>query len=153
MELVVGNHIVLFDDEDADLVLQYKWLVLDAKGYLYAITSKHIDNGKPVRMHQLLLGMPRCDIDHKNKNTLDNRRTNLRPCTRAENNANSGSRKGTSKYKGVRYQQGAWTAQIMVNRKSIYLGRFSSEELAARAYDGAALEIWGEFAFQNLGPF
>lgn len=91
-------------------------------------------------------------IDHRNGNGLDNRRDNLRRATMSQNIANQFPRGGSSKYKGVcrSKRSGGWLAQICVNRKSIYLGRFGTEEEAARAYDVKAKEVWGEFARLNF---
>lgn len=92
-------------------------------------------------------------IDHINNNSLDNRKSNLRLCTKRENSLNCIKRvKGTSLYKGVHYEEGRkkYTAQIMVNRKHIFLGRFKTEDQAAMAYNIAALKYFGEFARPNI---
>lgn len=79
------------------------------------------------------------DIDHVNRNKLDNTRTNLRLATRSQNNFNGEKRGGTSKYKGVHYSNshGKWIANITVFYKNIYLGIYACEESAAYAYDVA----------------
>jgi hypothetical protein len=92
-------------------------------------------------------------VDHINGDTLDNRRENLRVCTRKENNQNCNKR-GTlpkSKYKGVVWVKkvGKWKAQIKSDKKTIYLGYFKDELLAAKAYNSAAILYFGEFARQN----
>lgn len=96
-------------------------------------------------------------IDHKNGNGLDNRRSNLRFCTNAQNQHNQrkwGSRSGkplSSRYKGVSWhRRGHWRAKIQAQGKRRYLGQFQSEEAAARAYDRAARELHGEFAVLNF---
>lgn len=94
-------------------------------------------------------------IDHMNGDKLDNRRENLRLATRTENEANKRKRRGktTSKYKGVTKindgRQKCWRVSITVNRKQKKVGTFYSEREAALAYNKAALEEWGEFAFLN----
>lgn len=90
-------------------------------------------------------------IDHINHNPLDNRLGNLRVCTLAENKQNSRPyRNSSSQYKGVSLtKSGRWRAYIRVEGKLIHLGRHDSEEDAARAYNRAAREHFGEFAYLN----
>lgn len=91
-------------------------------------------------------------IDHIDKNKLNNRIENLRECTQRQNSLNqSGSRRSTSKYKGVSWDKvnKKWLAQIMVHRRGKKLGRFVDELDAARAYNNAALQYFGEFAQLN----
>lgn len=113
------------------------------------------------RMHRVImervLGRPLTnleEVDHKNHNGLDNRRSNLRLADSSQNHANSRPRaNATSVYKGVYFskQRGYWCAQITVNNRGIYLGSFNSEMDAAKAYDRAAREHFGEFASTNFG--
>ena len=94
-------------------------------------------------------------VDHINGDKMDCRRSNLRLATRAENEANKGKRRGktTSKYKGVNRSQTAkqrpWRAMITVRGKQVPLGFYADEWEAAQAYNKAAVEIYGEFAFEN----
>ena len=93
------------------------------------------------------------EIDHKNGQRHDNRISNLRLATHRQNMANSRSRQNnTSGFKGVSLFKptGRWMAYIVVNYKRIYLGYFSHAEDAARAYDDAAREHFGEFARTNF---
>jgi AP2 domain/HNH endonuclease len=97
-------------------------------------------------------------VDHINGDSLDNRRSNLRAGTRAQNNMNRAAnrtRRGrptTSLYKGVSWdrRRNKWTARIGYNYKSISLGYFDSPEDGARAYDSKAEELFGECAYQNF---
>jgi len=90
------------------------------------------------------------EIDHINRNVLDNRRSNLRYATKAQNKYNNGMlRTNTSGYRGVDAFKGRWRAQIMVNWKKKYLVVYSTKEEAAKAYNCAALNLHGKFAFLN----
>jgi len=100
-------------------------------------------------MHTFLTGWPM--VDHRNGNGLDNRRANLRPATKSQNGANrliAASNK--SGFKGVDLKKGRWRAQIKVVGSKIHLGYFDLAEEAARAYDMAAIEAFGEFATLNF---
>lgn len=90
-------------------------------------------------------------VDHKNHNTLDNRRRNLRFATQAQQNANRLKHYGGSRFKGVylRSDGRKWVAQIKTGSKARYLGSFETEELAARAYNREAKKAWGKFAKLN----
>ena len=106
----------------------------------------------PVLLHRYLLGEPTQKIDHRDGNGLNNRRENLRKATSAENGRNSIKRtQSSSKFKGVSLHRNQhWYASIRVNYKTIHLGRFNTEEEAARAYDEAARRLHGEFARVNF---
>lgn len=90
-------------------------------------------------------------FDHKDRNSTNNCPSNLRPCTSSENSANTASRGGTSKFKGVSWDKSRqkWQTHIMVDYKSKFLGRFDSEVDAAKAYNKAATQYFGEFAHLN----
>lgn len=110
--------------------------------------------GKRVAMHRSIMGVTNryVHVDHINGNPADNRRENLRLCTRSQNMQNRAvHRDMKSGFKGV-YKQShyeGWQARIQANGKSKQIGTFSSPEAAARAYDAAALKAHGEFAKTN----
>ena len=142
----------IIDDADYELISQYKWYAYKDYNTWYARTNIY-GNGeqKTVLMHRLLCGSM-CDgkqIDHKNHNGLDNRRSNIRVCSQNDNQHNQRPRLGVSKYKGVGINYGKWHARIRNNGKYINLGRFDTEEDAAKAYNEAALKYFGEFACLN----
>ena len=96
---------------------------------------------------------PEHELDHINNDKTDNRLENLRPATRKENGRNRKAHKdSSSKYKGVSWnkKQQKWISQIKINYKTEYLGCYTSEEDAARAYDKAARELHGEYACLNF---
>ncbi len=92
-------------------------------------------------------------IDHRNRNGLDNRKKNLRGCTRSQNYANCPAPKtNKSGFKGVRWDKtrNKWKAEISLNDKNLHIGRFLNIEDAIRAYDRKAIELFGEFAYLNF---
>jgi hypothetical protein len=93
-------------------------------------------------------------VDHRNRNTLDNRRVNLRLATYTQDHGNSKKQKlnTSSKYKGVSWDASTqkWRAQITVEGKPRHLGLFVDERDAGRTYDDAARDYFGEFARVNF---
>lgn len=147
----------MIDDEDAGIVCQYKWYASYAKGNqsFYAKTTVKKSNGNRTSMfmHRILIAVLGGQfIDHANGDTLDNRKTNLRVCSRKENNRNRKlQRTNTTGYKGLKWHSrlSKWEARIGVDGKYKYLGLFKEKEDAARAYDKAAVEHYGEYAHLN----
>lgn len=157
--LRIGDHEVLLDSEDYDLVHGFNWrIITPAPRY----PDKHYATAWRGRlniyMHRLVAGAgPDEDVDHANGNGLDNRKNNLRIATESQNLANAGKRRvrgrpGSSQYKGVCWDKNrsAWVASVTVDQKTKHLGRYAVEAEAARAYDRAALAAWGEFARLNF---
>lgn len=109
---------------------------------------------RDVSMHRIILNAPAgVYVDHINGNGLDNRRSNLRLCTFADNIRNRGKLKdGTSQYKGVHRLTNSirWCARITHDGRTMSLGCYASELSAARAYDRAAILKHGEFARTNI---
>jgi outer membrane usher protein FimD/PapC len=102
-------------------------------------------------MHHEIMGY--VGVDHKNHDTLNNRRGNLRKANSSQQKWNQGKRKNnTSGYKGVCWnkEKSKYQVQIGVNGKQIRLGYFTSAKKAARAYDKAARKYHGEFAVLNF---
>jgi hypothetical protein len=104
-------------------------------------------------LHRLIMNPPKgMVIDHVDGNGLNNRRKNLRICTRAQNLSNQRKQHGcSSKYKGVTYhpKTGGWYSQIKFKKQHIYLGYFKKEEDAAIAYNTSAIKYFGKFAKLN----
>lgn len=94
-------------------------------------------------------------VDHEDRTRDNNRWDNLRAATKSQNSANSPGKGATSGFKGVNYRQSRaslkkYQARIRVNGKLIFLGWFLTGQEAARAYDAAAREHFGEFAWTNF---
>lgn len=108
---------------------------------------------KDIRMHRQIMGEPEgMEVDHSDNNGLNNQKSNLRIATHWQNLANRALQKNnTSGYRGVSWSKQAkkWWAQIYVDSKTVHLGLFDDVKEAARAYNEAAIERYGEFARLN----
>lgn len=149
IELNTGDT-VLVDAEDFERVSAYHWYKDDA-GYARTNMWENGRKSAAPRMHRFILGVTnrKAHIDHINGDKLDNRKENLRVCS-ASNNAMNRGRQSNNKsgYKGVIYdkERDKWRAEITVNKKRMYLGRYETVEEAAEAYRKAAELYHGEFA-------
>lgn len=120
----------------------------DRHGYVYVHWR-----GRGVAAHRLAVfymtgKWPPDQVDHVNRNKSDNRWSNLRLATAAENSRNAPARSGI--YKGVtRHSNGKWMAQIRVNNRNKYLGLHATPADAHNAYCAAAAAYFGEFASNN----
>jgi hypothetical protein len=145
----------IVDDEDYKWLSQWKWCARkdNKTSELFYAARTDWSSGKPIAvfMHSEIFG-PACD--HKNRNSLDNRRQNLRTASKTQQNCNQRLRKdNTSGFKGVGQSishPGVWVAKIQINRKTLHLGYYKTKEEAARAYDHAASKYHGEFAYLNF---
>jgi hypothetical protein len=150
----------LVDEADFADVSRWNWCAVQKRSkandlyawYAFRGRTPEDVGGKttPVLLHRHLLGEPPEDVDHRNRDGLDNRRENLRKATAQQNMMNSLSRGGSSRFKGASWSRGQWRASIRLNYKTVHLGRFNTEEDAARAYDEAARRLHGEFARVNF---
>ncbi|WP_090476058.1 HNH endonuclease [Nakamurella panacisegetis] len=151
---------VIIDDRDFELINKYTWH-LSTEGS--AATTLHLGFEpithrrlvKQLRMHRLIMAVTSVQdhVDHINHNRLDNRRSNLRVCTQRQNNQNiRPTRRNKSGYKGVCAYKSRWRAYITPNKRQMSLGCFGSKDEAARAYNHAATEFFGEFAYLNTVP-
>lgn len=140
----------LVDDDMHPFLNRHKWYC--SHGYAARMERRHGRRRVMMMHHRILPQRVDCDVDHINGNTLDNRRVNLRYATRSQNNANRHARsKGSSSYKGVCWRPipRRWKAYIKKDGQQIHLGYFSTQEDAARAYNKAALRLFGEYARLN----
>ena len=147
----------LIDDEDFGRVAKYSWYAHPSKNQWYAVRTQLIAGIRQwIPLARFIMKTPfGAIVDHINHDGLDNRKINLRTCTPLENSANRAPRAtGSSKYKGVRVRikslGGYIHAQIGYNGKFLHLGTFGTEIDAAMAYDKAATELYGVFAYINF---
>ena len=146
--------VAIVDDEDAAWAGQWSWHAAITRRGRDPIYARRHDGAGFLKMHRALLGVGAGQIiDHINGNGLDNRRCNLRICSPVENARNRRvNRASTSGFKGVTKVPCAspWRAQIKLRSRTKYLGWFKTAEEAARAYDAAAREHFGDFAWLNF---
>jgi hypothetical protein len=146
----------LVDDADYDWLMQWKWSSLKRKtGLFYAVRTD--TQNKMVYMHRSINDTDGGFwTDHVNGNGLDNRRLNLRTCSKQQNayNRRKTERETSSRYKGVslykRNHTNPWMARIKYDGKSLHIGYYPTEADAARAYDIKALEMFGKYASVNF---
>jgi hypothetical protein len=144
----------LVDEGDFEWLNQWKW------HFHYGYAERSVNLGrditgkqhtKTIKMHQLIMCAPKgMEVDHKDGNKLDNRRSNLRICTHAENTQNR-KVNYNKKFKGVNWHKrmGMWQVSIRVNKNLKHLGYFNDEIIAAKKYNELARSSFGEYARLN----
>jgi hypothetical protein len=145
---VKPGKIAIVDACDFEFLSKIRWSLSKekyARGYL---------NGKVQSMHRIILGVtnPKILVDHKNIDSLDNRRDNLRTCTSQENLRNMRKHRGSSKYRGVSWcpQANKWRVSLTISGVRTYHGFYENEEEAARLFDSLIIDVHGEFASLNF---
>lgn len=149
IKLTRGKYAIV-DEADYQELMKYRWHC-DGKGYAKRTFSV---NKKPFWAHmhrQLMNPGPGLEVDHINGDRLDNRRNNLRICTKQQNlmNRSINKTKRMSVYKGVtKGYAGHWIGQIRF-RTRVITQRCESEVEAASWYNRMAKQIFGDFAKLN----
>lgn len=151
----LGEFYAIVDEDDFESLLKFSWFAQRGRnGAFYA--ARKDKNNKQIYMHrQILMAKAGYVVDHANSNTLDNRKENLRTCLSKENLRNRHiDKRNKTGFKGVQLDprknlSKRYMAQMTLDGKSIYLGRFETPEQAALAYNEAALKHHGEFARLN----
>lgn len=154
-----GRYNVLVDDEDYTYLMRINWFLSKDKKNFYISGWVKDENGNfvKVKMHQMIMGAydkKLVVIDHISRDTLDNRRCNLRLISWAENSMNRNPLKGKKvSYKGVTYSEYKgkkyYRVYITINGKKISEGKFNTAEEAAIRWNELARIYHGEFAYQN----
>ena len=155
IELTQGKE-ALVDDQDFAHLSQWKWCAIFKGRGWYAqrrLRRKEVGDGPrgTTYMHNQIIGGR---VDHRDGNGLNNQRSNLRPAGDQQNKRAFRQKPlgKSSRFRGVHWHSatGKWKAEITVDYRNIYLGVHASEEAAARAYDEAARQYFGEFASPNF---
>ncbi len=147
------GRVAMVDDADYGWLSQHKWTITISHGSFYAVRKLPRAEGRgTVYMHRAILGVPPGKEGHHiDRDGLNNQRGNLRIFSRSANQQAKRLPQGSSQYQGVSWDGEAkkWRARISVNGHAKFLGRFSSEHDAARAYNREALESYGPDARVN----
>jgi hypothetical protein len=161
--------VALVDDEDYEWLNQWKWFAFKGHKTYYARRAIYIHGKqKMLHLHRIIMNTPDdMQVDHIDHNGLNNQKSNLRNCDFLQNRQNSSAR-GKSEYLGVSikkkistykningeikkyYYPNMFVSQITVNKRRTHLGYFNDKIEAAKAYDKAAKEYFGEFANLNF---
>lgn len=145
-----GNKVAetIFDSKHVDKVKKYKWYLRTHKNNSLKYVMGTI-NSKKIFLHRFILNTPSNKVvDHINGNTLDNRESNTRICTQANNSKNRIYKTSKGKVPGI-YQQygenGNYSVRITVNYKSIHVGTFKTYEEAVKARLEVEEKYFGEY--------
>lgn len=147
------EHLILIDKEDEDLLTLFSWKA--NSGYLRAYVRGSGRKGakKNIYLHDLIgarMGIGP-QVDHINRNRLDNRRVNLRGSTQTENTYNKSKQSNNrSGYLGVVKRGSRFVGYVVIKGKQYATISFVTAEEAARARDTLAVNLHGEFASLNF---
>ncbi len=154
----------IVDDDDYERLMKHSWAWVpptgsqSGEGYAVRKGSKRRGEPRTVQMHREILGLKKDEkimVDHKNINSLDNRKENLRLANIQQNGFNRPKpvMRCTSRFKGVlqRKNETKWTARIKFNGRHVELGSYADEEKAASVYNFASRIFFGRYRHENEG--
>lgn len=141
----------IVDDEDFEILNQYKWYALNSSNKIYAARDIVVNRYKStILLHRFLMNIndSKIHVDYKNGFSIDNTKQNLRLATNQQNMRNCKQNKGNKTgFRGVIWiqEKKKFRAGITINRKSYHLGYFLTAEEASKVYEAKAKEVYGEF--------
>jgi HNH endonuclease len=160
--IIVNKKRIFIDEDDIYKLLSFHFNVITKGTISYLVARPHLgykDNKRQrstLYIHRLIMNVwdRNIHVDHINGNGLDNRKSNLRLCSNQQNSFNQigqPKQRKNVKYKGVKKNTNCktWSARLTFNGKSIYLGCFKTQKLAALEYNKAAIKYFGKFAYLN----
>lgn len=142
----LGWQAALVDDDNYERLVQYNWFIADGR-------AKRTEGSQRTRMHHDVIGYPPdgYEVDHKDRNPLNNQRENLHFVTHSFNIQNQAVNNPAG-FKGVTKHGKHWKAQIKFQGVTYHIGTFNTAEEAAKARDAKAVELRGEGASVNFKP-
>jgi hypothetical protein len=152
MFVTIRGGLIQVDECDLPLLAAHSWRVANtnkrAGDYRYVVSGRN----PLLLLHRMIVGAERGRVvDHVNGDRLDNRRSNLRMCSHAENMRNRKPHKNnTSGFPGVRRAGAKWRAEIYVDGAVVHLGLFDDANRAADVYRAASRRLHGEFSPYRL---
>ena len=138
------------DAADYERAASFSWHTSISGNRTYAYSRI---NGRNVSLHRFLTNAPKgMVVDHIDHDGLNDRQSNLRVCTQRQNLYNSRPKGRSSRFKGVCWDKHRerWVVHICYNGRNRFVGQFTDEIEAARAYDRMAVELFGEYAYLNF---
>lgn len=153
-EIILSNGgVTIVDDDCFEWLSQWRWFRSGKAPNAYAgrTLSKGVNQWTVGYMHRVIAGAMGDEVvDHANGDPLDNRRANLRVCTRTQNAQNCRRPKTPSGFRGVYFHHGRWRGDVTANRKVYRTKSFDSAADAALARDYLARLHHREFAILNF---
>lgn len=147
--LLTRGKVAVVDAQDFARFGRFRWFASESSpGRFYAARRS---GPRFLYLHREILGVARgAQVDHEDRDGLNNRRSNLRAATQTQNNANQARRASQSGFKGVWPTKCGFATHIRKAGVRYYVGHFKTADDAARAYDSAARSLFGRFARTNF---